>query len=282
MRPPIFTTARASQKDAIPPNMRKKISHLIASLLCLLGVETALPGAPEPTRLHEIGVNRFVERAPGEVWLQRGLLTTLGAFRVVDESPVLSTVVVPAAARNRTLIILESWFAYERLGPEALVGFVADEDSPPYTIGLRLYMPVAAHPNAPLDRGNITNLSTRGRASATDKLIGGFVVDEQHRRVLVRAVGPGLAPHGVTEPMLDPYLTIYQGNTPIYFNGDWHTRPDAGEIAQAGASVGAFPLGQGSKDAALLVELAPGTYTVHVEPETGGAGTALLEIYRVP
>lgn len=262
--------------------MTRKISSLIAALLLLPGVASVQYAAPEPTRLREIGVSRFVERAAGEVWLQRGLLTTLGAFRTVDESPVLSTVVVPEAARNRTLITLEAWFAYERLGPEALSGFHADEDGASFTIGLRTYLPVAPHPNAPLDRGHLINLATRGRASATDKLIGGFVVDEQHRRVLVRAVGPGLAPFGVTEPMADPYVTIFKGNTPIYYNGDWHTRPDAAEIVQVGASVGAFALAQGSKDAALLVELEPGSYTVHVEPESGGAGTALLEIYRVP
>jgi hypothetical protein len=50
-------------------------------------------------------------------------------------------------------------------------------------------------------------------------------------------------------------------------------------IAEA---VGAFPLGAASKDAALVVTLPPGSYTVHVSGVGGSTGVALVEVYLVP
>lgn len=262
--------------------MSHKVSIFIVVLLSWLGLAIAVQAAPTPPRLYEIGANRVIERETGELWMQRGLLNALGRFRVAEESRVLESVSVPPSARDRIIISVDAWNAYARLGPQALIHFLADVEGERFMLGFRDYIPVIADPHATLDDGKLINLSTRGRASATDKLIGGFVIDEQHRRVLVRAVGPGLAAFGVTDAMADPFLIIYSGNLPIYFNGDWKTRPDAEEIMEVSKRVGAFPLEAGSKDAVLLIELAPGNYTARVEPENGDAGTVLLEIYSVP
>lgn len=254
---------------------------LLRSLLCLC-LLTATASAAAPFRLWEIGTAKFVERAPGQVWLERGLLTAEGQFRVTDESPVLSTVDVPVAARGKILITLDAWLAYERLGTAAVANFIADTEGAQYTIGQRQYIDVRAHPEAKLDVGNVVNISTRGLASLTNKLIGGFIVEGHPRWVLIRAVGPGLVPHGVTDALADPYLTIFKSTTPHFYSDDWHKRPDKDQIREAAARVGAFPLGETSKDAALLIELPPGAYTAHVEPESGGPGTALVEIYILP
>lgn len=101
--------------------------------------------------------------------------------------------------------------------------------------------------------------------------------------MLVRAVGPTLATFDVPGPLPDPFLTIWQGSLPIHFNDNWSERPDANEIEQAAVAVGAFPLPPASKDAALLVELPPGTYTAGVVSKSGNdAGAALVEIYVMP
>src|ERR1700683_2894321 len=47
------------------------------------------------------------------------------------------------------------------------------------------------------------------------------------------------------------------------------------------ASVGAFPLLAGSKDAAIVTSLAPGQYSAQVTGASGDSGTALLEVYEV-
>ena len=55
-----------------------------------------------------------------------------------------------------------------------------------------------------------------------------------------------------------------------------------GREFQVATAVGAFALDAGSKDAALLTTLAPGSYTVQVKGADGGTGEALVEIYEVP
>ncbi|HRE84643.1 MAG TPA: hypothetical protein PLN52_26620, partial [Opitutaceae bacterium] len=42
-----------------------------------------------------------------------------------------------------------------------------------------------------------------------------------------------------------------------------------------------FPLGNGSRDAALLLSLAPGSYTANIEGRNGATGIALVEAYEV-
>jgi hypothetical protein len=266
-----YRSTRGAAAAAVP------ICAFVA-LFLLLPLHAAVPGS---TRLYEIGANRFVLRS-GEEWVERGLLDARGIFHKTEESRGLSIVTVPSGVRGKTVISLDAWLAYQRLGSESLTHFSANPDGESYILGNRSYIDVAANSIARLYDGKLINLSTRGRASATDKLISGFVVDEQHRKVLVRAVGPGLAAFDVSDPMTDPLVTIYHGNVPVYSNGNWSTPSGAGETAAAAARVGAFPLAPASKDAALVIELAPGNYTAHVEPESGGAGSVLLEIYSVP
>jgi hypothetical protein len=129
----------------------------------------------------------------------------------------------------------------------------------------------------------LKNLSGRARiASSGPVLIGGFVVEgDVPLRVLVRAVGPGLATHGVATVAADPRLTLFTGADPIAANDDWSANPtERAEIATAAAEVGAFALEEGSLDAALVAELVPGVYTVVVaaaKQSTGGV--ALVEVY---
>ena len=58
-------------------------------------------------------------------------------------------------------------------------------------------------------------------------------------------------------------------------------RPRVADVA-AQLAVGAFPLPAGSKDAVLLLTLAPGAYTAQVTGVGAGEGVALVEIYQAP
>ena len=62
-------------------------------------------------------------------------------------------------------------------------------------------------------------------------------------------------------------------------NDDWG---GSGSLSSAFASVGAFTLPAASKDAALLVTLAPGTYTAQVSGVNNTTGVALVELYEIP
>jgi sugar lactone lactonase YvrE len=88
---------------------------------------------------------------------------------------------------------------------------------------------------------------------------------------------------GVTNALADPQVALYgtaSATTPIASNDNWGGEAN---VAAASTASGAFALANAtSKDAALLVTLAPGTYTVRVSGVGGATGTALLEIYEVP
>lgn len=103
------------------------------------------------------------------------------------------------------------------------------------------------------------------------------------RRFLIRGVGPGLLPFGVTDALADPVLNLTSSTGESLFrNDDWGPAANAAEVAATSARLGAFALAPGSKGAALLVTLAPGNYTALVSGAGDGTGTALIEVYEVP
>jgi hypothetical protein len=53
-------------------------------------------------------------------------------------------------------------------------------------------------------------------------------------------------------------------------------------VQTAATQTGAFALPAGSNDAAAVVTLAPGNYTVIVSSRSGATGLALVEVYQVP
>ena len=54
-------------------------------------------------------------------------------------------------------------------------------------------------------------------------------------------------------------------------------------LVEDGATrVGAFPFAAGSRDAALLLSLPPGTYSAEVSGVNNTGGVALIEVYEVP
>jgi hypothetical protein len=129
----------------------------------------------------------------------------------------------------------------------------------------------------------LANLSSRCFVgTGAQILIPGVVIGGQApRRLLVRAIGPGLAAFSVDNALADPVLTVFRGSEGIAQNDNWSDSPDAAQVAQAAVALAAFPLAKGSKDAALLLELAPGAYTVQVAGAGGSTGVALVEVYEM-
>jgi len=132
--------------------------------------------------------------------------------------------------------------------------------------------------------GRTANLSTRGLVKTGDGiLVGGFYVQgPAYKRMLIRAVGPTLQAFGLANPLRDLTLTLYSGQTVLATNDRWSVGENAKVIAAASKSVGAFDLPDNSADAALLITVPPGPYSVEVSGKGGTEGVALLEIYEVP
>ncbi len=135
---------------------------------------------------------------------------------------------------------------------------------------------------------DVVNISTRGEiGTSSDVLIAGFVINGTvPKRVLIRGIGPTLGAFGVPETIADPRLELFAakdgaGAPPFTENDNWE-EIDGPAIAAAAAVVGGFPLGPGSKDAAILIWLEPGVYTATVSGVSDGTGIGLVEVYELP
>jgi hypothetical protein len=131
----------------------------------------------------------------------------------------------------------------------------------------------------------LANVSSRSNLSVTDgTLISGFVIaGTTNENLLVRGIGPALTQFGVTGALPDPQVGIYDGAGRIVAaNDNWSANAGTtGALTSSATSVGAFALTSGSKDAAVILSLAPGAYTAQVNAASGTPGGALLEIYEL-
>lgn len=129
--------------------------------------------------------------------------------------------------------------------------------------------------------GRLSNLSIfTSLTGVTDNFTFGVVVGGAGtigtKPLLVRAVGPSLAPLGVTGVLADPRLEFFTGSTVVGVNNNWG---GAAAITAAMARVGAFALtGPASLDAALaLPALASGGHSMLVSGT--GSGAVIAELY---
>jgi len=99
----------------------------------------------------------------------------------------------------------------------------------------------------------------------------------------VRAVGPTLVDWGVGGTLPDPKLTLNHlgatGWEVVTVNDNWGDAPNASAIAAAAARTGAFALAPAVPDAAALLDLAPGLYSVVNSDTANRTGVAMVELY---
>jgi len=127
----------------------------------------------------------------------------------------------------------------------------------------------------------LRNLSTRGTTSAGNNvLIGGFIFQgSQPAQVIVRCLAGSLASFGISNPLFDSVIELYDANNNlIASNDDWFTSNDAETIC----SYRLDP--PNSIESALLVTLNPGKYTAIVKSysdaqQPATSGVALFEVY---
>jgi len=135
---------------------------------------------------------------------------------------------------------------------------------------------------------HMVNLSTRGAVGdGTEIMVAGFVIEgSSPQRVLIRGVGPALAGFAVDGVLANPVIKLFRvtstGPEFMELNTAWNLGENAADIVATTSAVGGFSLQSGGGDAALLVDLAPGAYTVELAGVANSTGIGLIEVYRVP
>lgn len=167
-----------------------------------------------------------------------------------------------------------------------LIDAYPTEWSSVFVIGAGTATGSGSDPSVPLPgvstgSARLANLSVRtvaGHEGAA--LVVGFnLAGPTAKPMLLRAIGPTLRAFGVAGALSDPRLVLRDasGRT-LLENDDWG---GAGAVSAAAGRLGAFAIEAGSRDAAVLPSLTPGSYTVTVAPAAAAIapGEALVELY---
>jgi len=128
------------------------------------------------------------------------------------------------------------------------------------------------------------NISTRGFVQTGDNvMIGGFIVQGTGaKRVIIRAIGPELTQHGITNPLADPTLELHNATGALIgFNDNWQTTILGGVITSDQVSdiqnSGHVPTA--ASESAIIANLTPGNYTAIVRGVNNTTGVGLVEVY---
>ena len=124
----------------------------------------------------------------------------------------------------------------------------------------------------------LANISTRAFVGTdSDVLIGGFITGDRMgaTRIAIRALGPSLMQFGVTNPLPDPRLQLFdQNGTLLASNDNWQSDANQADLIM---SYGLAP--PNNLESAIATRLAPGRYTAIVSGKNNQTGVALIEVY---
>ena len=149
------------------------------------------------------------------------------------------------------------------------------------TTGVALVEVYDLSPGASSSLGNI---STRSFVQTGEHvMIGGFIVQGTgSKRVIIRAIGPELTQHGITNELANPRLELHNGTGAlIATNDDWQTTILGGIITSNQVSdIQSSSLAPtAASESAIIADLQPGNYTAIVSGVNNTTGVALVEVY---
>ncbi|TVR54477.1 MAG: hypothetical protein EA425_01820, partial [Puniceicoccaceae bacterium] len=267
------------------------------------------PAAPRPELLnlssrsltssgHRVVIAGFVvEGSEPATMLVTGKGSSLGDFGVpntlADPTLILYNSQGQEIARNTGWLthpdadlIHDSGFAPSREDESALLATLAPG---PYTAILRNLGGLAGNGLVEVfDLGRLVgesghnrlaNLSVRSHVgTGASVLIAGLVIEPEdgRQRILVRARGPSLLEAGLQDFLPDPHLRVFnQAGLVIHQNTRWRLDWDADRIE-------ATPFAPADDaEAALILELDPGQYTIHLRDTQNRSGIATIELFRL-
>jgi hypothetical protein len=146
----------------------------------------------------------------------------------------------------------------------------------------KVYTPIGydiVHRIDPSQRSSVANVSNRGLTGTGERtLITGLIIKGgEPRNVVVRALGPSLSASGIQAAAGNPRLVVHREGEPVASNSDWKQDLRTDELIKKHPSFAPT----NDKEAALLLTLLPGAYTLQGINEDGAEGIVLLEAYDV-
>ena len=123
----------------------------------------------------------------------------------------------------------------------------------------------------------VANISTRLMVDTGDSvLISGFIVTGPGQvRLVVRGIGPSLGAGGVSNPLQDPVVEIFDsGGNSLSRNDNWRD-------TQEGELIGTGIAPTNDLESAAIVTIGAGNYTAVVSGANGTTGIALVEVYNI-
>jgi sugar lactone lactonase YvrE len=125
----------------------------------------------------------------------------------------------------------------------------------------------------------LRNISARGVVSLGDNvLIAGFVLGGNalnNSPVLVRAIGPSLAAHGITNPLQDPMLELHNADGALVAsNNNWQDTQRAQILATHLQPTN-------PRESAIFATLSGGSYTAIIRGANNSVGIGLVEVYNL-
>lgn len=191
-------------------------------------------------------------------------------WRINDGAAIEATGLPPSDDREAAIV--------RTLAPGSYTAIVRGKND---TAGVAL---VETYDLAGTNSARLANISSRGLVQTGDNvIIGGIIIgagggsdSSGTAHVVLRALGPSLAQFGITDWLSDPELQVVDANaTTIIANDDWQ-QTQAAELQASGIAP------SDSHEAAAIVVLAKGGYTVVVRGKNSALGTALVEAYNLP
>ncbi len=192
-----------------------------------------------------------------------GLLANNDSWRSTQESEIMATGIPPANDSEAAIV--------RTLDPGAYTVLVRGANNGTGLGLVEVYdLDAAGVPT------RLANISTRGRVgTGDDVMIGGFIVSEGSKRVILRARGPTLSLGGafLTDRLMNPQVTLHDANGAVIAQNDnWRSQQEA-EIAASGLAP------TDANEPALVATLSAGPHTFVVRGVNGTSGVALIELY---
>jgi outer membrane protein assembly factor BamB len=227
-----------------------------------------LAGLPDPRLQMFSGQNSI---AINDTWSDN-----TGGFSVADTAAAVGAFPFPEGSRDAAIVL--------PLGPGLYTTHITSVDGRGGVVLVEAYDAPAGDAAT-----RLLNVSTRGQVgTGADALFAGVSVGGPGRtRLLLRAIGPGLAQFGVGGALARPTLALYAqlpggGQRLLRTNTGWTSENASYDVAAAAGLVQAFPLLATSADSAMVATVEPGNYTIQVSGVGGTTGEALVEIYVLP